>query len=783
MTTYNTGNALGSPDPRDLYDNAQGLDEAVNTQTSSTWIDRFGVPRLTLKGMEDSASSGEKTYDTRPLMDSAPSLIDNVRARVTNDPIASNNGVYISIASVWHKTKDPIRVGPLLNSVGADYPLKAASRNGQVSLKSDSLNGYLLKVELLNVDLSYVYRFSYFGNGGYVSANRDAIIINKYKKDTYGTAAVREDFITTADIIPQFVRDGTVQTVVIDSKIDGGASAIITIDTSMLPTYGVIQNYENTAGTASYSWIIDPSLYKPKAPISANPLTVAAGNDFPLKRMVRDAQAISPPDVAKNLNGWLLDAKVLVPNTNDDFYYRLEYFGNGFYTAPNRDAIIINKYLKSTYATASVAIPFIRTSDTVPELVRDGKPQTIYIKSGLEPGAGVQLTFDTSKMPTYGTAVNYQGTGAPTKSWIIDPAQVILIGSAPVAAQAGVMNYTYTAATKKLSYSYRSGDEMFRVSIALSNYNILPNITTIEKADFSATPVWSVIENSNVTGDWYNPMKFRASLGNITPDARITYSGGNHGAGGGSQGYRTAKNLLMQFSIDGAPIDMDQDISGSCNFAGMQDHTTFRASNTIDSQDLEYNGTNYVFLGENTDPVWIEGMVEPPSTIRRYVLDRYLNVTFFPGGQAVECLTLPLEEGVYMYEDNALQLFTGGFDSTVIYSDSQQGERIPFADPWPSSGAAYRDSWAAVFKGAAGMSGMWIDKTFGAGDGRYVDATRSNFQSNSTKKCYAAVARAPLTGPDSGYDPAGGYLLESTGYNWRGGTSGLTTLVHRNLTA
>src|SRR5690625_726534 len=52
MTTYNTGNPIGSKDPRDLYDNAENLDEAVNTRSAESWDDRFGVARKTWWGME-----------------------------------------------------------------------------------------------------------------------------------------------------------------------------------------------------------------------------------------------------------------------------------------------------------------------------------------------------------------------------------------------------------------------------------------------------------------------------------------------------------------------------------------------------------------------------------------------------------------------------------------------------------------------------------------------------------------------------------------------------------
>lgn len=52
MTTFDTGNPLGSPDPRDLFDNAQNTDDAVNGE-GKTWVDRFGRTRVSMKGVEE----------------------------------------------------------------------------------------------------------------------------------------------------------------------------------------------------------------------------------------------------------------------------------------------------------------------------------------------------------------------------------------------------------------------------------------------------------------------------------------------------------------------------------------------------------------------------------------------------------------------------------------------------------------------------------------------------------------------------------------------------------
>ena len=47
---FNTGNPIGSTDARDLSDNAQDFDQAVNQRNAPTWTDRLGVTRKTVFG-------------------------------------------------------------------------------------------------------------------------------------------------------------------------------------------------------------------------------------------------------------------------------------------------------------------------------------------------------------------------------------------------------------------------------------------------------------------------------------------------------------------------------------------------------------------------------------------------------------------------------------------------------------------------------------------------------------------------------------------------------------
>jgi hypothetical protein len=58
MTTYNTGNPIGSTDPRDLSDNSENFDNAVNNTASVNWTDRFGVSRVSLAGQVGYVGTG-----------------------------------------------------------------------------------------------------------------------------------------------------------------------------------------------------------------------------------------------------------------------------------------------------------------------------------------------------------------------------------------------------------------------------------------------------------------------------------------------------------------------------------------------------------------------------------------------------------------------------------------------------------------------------------------------------------------------------------------------------
>ncbi|MDY1359507.1 glycosyl hydrolase family 28-related protein, partial [Pseudomonas aeruginosa] len=80
MTTYHTRNPLGSKDPRDLYDNAENYDTAMNDRTNEQWADRFDVHRPTWFGIEERVSRflANSGFELPPLtyIDGSPLQVD-----------------------------------------------------------------------------------------------------------------------------------------------------------------------------------------------------------------------------------------------------------------------------------------------------------------------------------------------------------------------------------------------------------------------------------------------------------------------------------------------------------------------------------------------------------------------------------------------------------------------------------------------------------------------------------------------------------------------------------
>lgn len=109
MTTYNTGNPIGSANVKDLYDNAENLDTAVNG-TEQTWTDRLGRERLTLDGAIVLQATGEVNVyfaSTKAAGDALAASLPDL-ATVIVDADESLDGVRVRYTVASGALTDPV---------------------------------------------------------------------------------------------------------------------------------------------------------------------------------------------------------------------------------------------------------------------------------------------------------------------------------------------------------------------------------------------------------------------------------------------------------------------------------------------------------------------------------------------------------------------------------------------------------------------------------------------------------------------------------------------------
>lgn len=135
MTTYKTGNPLGSPAVKDLYDNAENLDTAVNS-TARTWVDRFGRTRLTFDGMSSAAGDASIAVEAaQSALGSADRASDAAaRAEVAKDQAQDAADLaQASSSTIWRDTYADLAaamVGKPANTPGVVTSDPDGTKNG-----------------------------------------------------------------------------------------------------------------------------------------------------------------------------------------------------------------------------------------------------------------------------------------------------------------------------------------------------------------------------------------------------------------------------------------------------------------------------------------------------------------------------------------------------------------------------------------------------------------------------------------------------------------------------
>ncbi|HBR6064529.1 TPA: hypothetical protein L9023_001492, partial [Klebsiella pneumoniae] len=109
MTQYNTDDPVPSADMRNVFDNSQNLDLALNDITSSIWIDRLGRPRMSWFGIESAFNTDQlgRSNAFETFIDQKKSIFIsqlNQQAQEFDAQLASQESRYESVLQQAGKT-------------------------------------------------------------------------------------------------------------------------------------------------------------------------------------------------------------------------------------------------------------------------------------------------------------------------------------------------------------------------------------------------------------------------------------------------------------------------------------------------------------------------------------------------------------------------------------------------------------------------------------------------------------------------------------------------------
>ena len=692
-----------------------------NTDVNTRLGESYPSAKKAIKEMFENGGLPATPFETKALM-TASSLADGTYAVVTND-VTTSNGVYLKKSGVWNlvpwnnfNNLDSLRING-----GKVFPFKTLTRDGITKPSNQYFVDTVLNVSVINAKANSYYQLAYYANGNTgASPDGNGWRIKRFDAATFSTASVANNIVQWDELQTQ-PKAGAIDTVVVTAA--SGEIISITLDTSKLPVRGTAVTSASSTNDG-YSDIIDPSNYLltkdgAKEDLALiDSLKINNGKTLPLRKVTRGT--ISNPSQTAWVDA-LLGATVT--NAEKGFYYQVSFYSNGNTGfLPDGSGWILTKIAIADYISntgTGTAIVSHRTAQTV---LKASSIDTINITAST--GEVFNFTVDTSKLPDRGIPIVSNAAQYDGYSDIIDPSNYYYTATdaTPITPSAGSMATTLTSAGL-LTLSYFDGNQ-YQFIFGKNGFNELPNFISFAKTLNSGASWVNISEGSS---DWLPPIKMAAKTnGDGVTD--IFYTGGNHGSDGGAGGDKTARNVFYDVKIDGV---------SKTTYSGFSN----RIDITIVNELMAYNTV----------------------TLGRYVLRETYRLVIIDGVITITAQRTPLEP-VSISTDNGIQGIIGYFKDTYLVLDGKDVTRQvegSQADGWTSgTKLANPKAWATIFHGSDAQLTLWMDRSYGAGDGRYVtdDSPYIRHGSLGNRKIYNAVVFG------DNFD-----FAANESYKWRGG--------------
>lgn len=726
MATYNTGNPLGSADPRDLYDNSAGLDDAVNG-TALTWVDRLGVTRPTWKGIEANSAAGSYTVRTiEQLNDITPPEGTSPSGRVTE---GAGKGYYVWEDGAWEETDDP-----LAEDRNATSPaFVPGTRGGVTSPAPSAAQAVVYDIMIHGAQPGKDYALQLIQNQSTAFdpvGPGDGIIVMEYDAGTWDNPVQAIGRLNPVTID----RTTDKQSVHIASTSIPGLSVSLLLNPKALPPAGTAIRMSLTSDPG-YSWKISATRYQYSDRSFVAELTslnINRDNIYPFVPKKRNN--VDPVTPSSTTEAWMkaiVDVRVV--NARDGKFYHIE----GAYSPARVDypcALIIVESDVENFETAYTGTRIVTYTDTPPVYPANQGIQTVIVRSARADWADIEfyITLDTDNLPASPLAASNSGQSG--YAYIISPDRYTLrqVRGGSTTDNSGDMLLEGMGANAVFATFNRDSAFDFEVLMMPNGANGLFNFRSTYAINRDNAERTELMQTNS---DMVPPLQILSNESNvdvIPPDEEPNgYTGGNHTSDGGTGGTPTATMASIEHYMDGVKVD------ATAKFKSGASEYRIRWVNKL--------------MAWNT------------KVLGRYVVDQIVTAIIRKGTVEVWCKITALEN-ITVRMDNGLQSIATGFDNILFYNGENKTSRVAITSgltsgPFTTTGAG---CFAASLKGsaAAGLQTVWYDRQFGVGDGSHIGGSAGRFRVNGGKVYGAAItSNRPIT------------LAAGESYEWHMGIS------------
>lgn len=795
---FNTGNPIGSNDPRDLSDNAENMDRAINSN-DPTFRDRLGRQRLTFAGMAEAAGDPALAIDAanRALgyandaqhiannvemnaaniardaaAEAVASVVDEIEGQVDVATGAADRAETAAAAAAQAGNIYPATSAGLAGTADGDYFTVPSAESAESLILYRNVSGSAVEqkrypsgaMDSLTINRGKVYPLRRMTRNGAISAEPVAFTKAILNISIIGARAGKfyrlAYFLNGSTVLPGANPDGWIIQELDRANYETASGAVTAVigasdaATPTIPRDGIQTVVLSSAAVPGLRVLI--TLDTAKLPAYGTEIRSSSAIN-PGYSYIIDPSRYIPAESSEVANSININSGQIAPYRNTS--------RGGVVSVPNvfQTDIILSARVINAKRGKYYGIRYFQNGNDAVVPAADGwiveEVDIVgYDASVITPGNSISALADSQ--PMIDRSLGIQTVLINTKTdvrieVVLDASKLQAYGteyrmnSTPMRGYSQVLDpacYEFPVSSggsgSRVSYSV---DDNGRMTLGWSDGTGARGFVFGPNGANNLPNFVQVIKDGGVISsfstDWLPPMVFDAV--NNGDGSSLSFTGGNHLV----NGQVTAESVAYIVEADGVPL------TGASS--GTADRVTCRIVNSL-------MAANTVSLG-------------------RYPLLQSFQVDFMPGVVGVHADIMALED-VDIYTDYACQIVTQGVNDTLFYLGGQFPAPIPF-DGTVNSGAAdaYPDAWAVLTSSANGQLGAWIDRDYGVAAENQIYAPYGKIIGGTTpgaKQYTTAINKKRVRSPGNAMR-----LEAGATYRWRGGYSWEPVIIPAGMVA